>query len=604
MQAQLADGRILEFPDGTDPSVIQATVKKVIGGGFESVPEARMPVIQASRESGIIKGMTDPAAGLAQISEHLAPTTIPPEAVLAGVSTKPISNLIRQEEDIYQAERAKQGDEGFDWTRLVGNVASPATAPLFFAPMSQATLLGRMKAAVPVGAIGAGTQPVTDEDFGAAKAGQVIGGAVTAPLFPLLGKGVSETWKFGRSLFGKDIERNLIESLVRLSGANREKISTALKNAKQGETAQQALGRAVREAKARGDTDVFGTSIAKIEDELEKAQLTSDLISAVKAKQAAGREKAIGEIAETPENLRSAEVLRSAASADNYQTAFKLAVEGDDELAQIASNPYFKDMVKEAKKLTRAKESRGVDVGLTEYLHNVKLGLDNRLRIKAGDKGALDAAGVKEVQALKQQLVNWMEAKNPFYEQARLEHIELSKPINRMMIGKELEKGLISAAEKERAGPFLTAAEEAPRTIKRATGEARYKRYEDVPGMRSEDIASIEKVKEELLNIQMGKELASKKSGVLTSAIEPDKIEIPHILSRPVVIANTILRSIGKDRTPEYQAVLEELIMNPQKLGDYLALPASNPKRQIALDVMDKMNKLTASQTIGREVGQ
>ncbi len=30
IEAQLADGRILEFPDGTDPSVIQATVKRVI----------------------------------------------------------------------------------------------------------------------------------------------------------------------------------------------------------------------------------------------------------------------------------------------------------------------------------------------------------------------------------------------------------------------------------------------------------------------------------------------------------------------------------------------------------------------------------------------
>ena len=30
MRAELADGRVLEFPDGTDPSVIQATVKKVI----------------------------------------------------------------------------------------------------------------------------------------------------------------------------------------------------------------------------------------------------------------------------------------------------------------------------------------------------------------------------------------------------------------------------------------------------------------------------------------------------------------------------------------------------------------------------------------------
>lgn len=31
MRAELADGRVLEFPDGTDPAVIQATVKKVLG---------------------------------------------------------------------------------------------------------------------------------------------------------------------------------------------------------------------------------------------------------------------------------------------------------------------------------------------------------------------------------------------------------------------------------------------------------------------------------------------------------------------------------------------------------------------------------------------
>lgn len=31
IQAQLADGRILEFPDGTDPAVIQATVKRMVG---------------------------------------------------------------------------------------------------------------------------------------------------------------------------------------------------------------------------------------------------------------------------------------------------------------------------------------------------------------------------------------------------------------------------------------------------------------------------------------------------------------------------------------------------------------------------------------------
>ena len=34
--AQLADGRTPEFPDGTDPAIIQSTVKKVIAGSGTS----------------------------------------------------------------------------------------------------------------------------------------------------------------------------------------------------------------------------------------------------------------------------------------------------------------------------------------------------------------------------------------------------------------------------------------------------------------------------------------------------------------------------------------------------------------------------------------
>ena len=36
IRAELADGRILEFPEGTDPNVIQSTVKKMIAGQFEN----------------------------------------------------------------------------------------------------------------------------------------------------------------------------------------------------------------------------------------------------------------------------------------------------------------------------------------------------------------------------------------------------------------------------------------------------------------------------------------------------------------------------------------------------------------------------------------
>jgi len=42
MQARLADGRILNFPDGTDPSVIDAAVKKVIANPFSAYTEQEL----------------------------------------------------------------------------------------------------------------------------------------------------------------------------------------------------------------------------------------------------------------------------------------------------------------------------------------------------------------------------------------------------------------------------------------------------------------------------------------------------------------------------------------------------------------------------------
>ena len=42
IEAELADGRILEFPDGTAPEVIQRTVKSLIAGGQkESAPAGK-----------------------------------------------------------------------------------------------------------------------------------------------------------------------------------------------------------------------------------------------------------------------------------------------------------------------------------------------------------------------------------------------------------------------------------------------------------------------------------------------------------------------------------------------------------------------------------
>lgn len=61
MQAHLADGRVLEFPDGTDPAVVQQTVKKVLGqAGQQQLPTPNMP------SKGIAGSMQILGTGVAQ----------------------------------------------------------------------------------------------------------------------------------------------------------------------------------------------------------------------------------------------------------------------------------------------------------------------------------------------------------------------------------------------------------------------------------------------------------------------------------------------------------------------------------------------------------
>ena len=52
MQAQLADGRILDFPDGTDPKVIQETVKKLIANPLAGVSTEALEATPSSTSLG------------------------------------------------------------------------------------------------------------------------------------------------------------------------------------------------------------------------------------------------------------------------------------------------------------------------------------------------------------------------------------------------------------------------------------------------------------------------------------------------------------------------------------------------------------------------
>lgn len=72
IEAQLADGRVLEFPDGTDPSVIQATVKRIVA---QSAPPQERTFIGGAKE--LFKGLAPGAVGLVESAATGASALLP-----------------------------------------------------------------------------------------------------------------------------------------------------------------------------------------------------------------------------------------------------------------------------------------------------------------------------------------------------------------------------------------------------------------------------------------------------------------------------------------------------------------------------------------------
>jgi len=170
---------VVEFPDGmSDEQIAQA-----ISG---SIPQEKTP------SSGFMMGLKDPITAGAQ----MIPRALGAVASLGGTKPNALSDLLyreaqrvdemaKAEEQGYQAQRAKEGESGFDVARLGGNILNPAS----LVPAARVAQLARAKGLSTVGqaaaggAVGGAMQPVVGEGtFGEQKTEQVVLGGVTGPI--------------------------------------------------------------------------------------------------------------------------------------------------------------------------------------------------------------------------------------------------------------------------------------------------------------------------------------------------------------------------------------------------------------------------------------
>lgn len=215
--AELADGRKLEFPDGTDPAVIQSTVKKLIAPQTEAAQKTApsdTQKIQASLPGRMVQGVRDVLDAGAQAATHILPDSlvdgvnkatgwvnrqpvIGPLTTALGMtpaSRQEIDSGIKSNEDAYQASRKAVGNEGIDFGRLAGNIAANAPfLPTGGGPTSGKLLAQSLKAMPAGAALGAASQPVIEnqENFWKEKGMQAGVGAAAAGAAPAVMGGIA-----------------------------------------------------------------------------------------------------------------------------------------------------------------------------------------------------------------------------------------------------------------------------------------------------------------------------------------------------------------------------------------------------------------------------
>ena len=256
------------------------------------------------------------------------------------------------------------------------------------------------------------------------------------------------------------------------------------------------------------------------------------------------RRAQLSKISRTPEELRAAEEARGAAATQNYRQAFRQIA--PDLPEEFLDKPSMKAAFKEADNIAA---ERGGEATPVEQMHNIKLALD-KIVSKPEDYG-LGGAQKAAIASTRQGFINEL-LSVPEYAKARADFAAQSVPINKMKVGQALLDAAMEPVTEgaTRAGTFARAVEEAPKTIKKATGQEFFTKLEEVLSPDEMDI--VNNVRDEFRRTKLADEQAKLGAKAapeveeLASAKVTSAMNIP-FLNRAWTIANTVVkRSLGK----------------------------------------------------------
>lgn len=552
------------------------------------------------REGGFMKGYSDTAMGIGQLAEKMQGGPADPE-IRAIQGDSPLSDQLKRGEISYQGNRILEGDEGIDWDRIAGNIVNPTTLAGATATVP-AKLGGKVLQGMALGGGFAGAQPVYDDDYWSSKGMQVGTGMAVGTALPVVGAGAGKVFNKIAPYFSdktKLAEKELSKDLSDLLGPQKEKVVDALTRYKSyvsQPTPSQAIAQATRASREAGLPDEFGEAIIRLSKDVSREPTVGSNMNTKAVEQAMARENLLKSIAGTEDDMAKAVSYRSEQVAPLYKAVeiSKNQVDASPVLSKIddflALNKNERDIVAPLTQI-RNKLVSGDEI---ESSPNALMSLSKEIkRLMGKTTDGKNAYNVKVLDEIKGVLDDQIGLGEGAYSAAQSKYKELSIPINRMKVGEELMKSLKSAQEKETAAPFLKAMQEAPRTLKKATGFARYDKLDDVLSL--DQVDKIKRISQELLDQQKAAQMASGTRSVLPDVMSKESIRLPGILERNVVIANAILKKLETNKSPEYKEILSQLLNDPDKLAKALQAKEGLAK-QVAMDIARNMTTIQGAQ--------
>lgn len=591
--AQLSDGRTLEFPDGTDPSIIQRTVKNTLGIKESPAPKptpltrdnpdpisnfiidklaaapglGNAPDIQGSIPGRLIQGLADLPVGALQL----------------GANALGMGDAINQRiKDINSRTEALRGpNAGFDWSRLAGNIASPVGLVAAAKVPIAATRAGKIGQGIAIGGVGGATAPVTDagDNFASEKAAQIGTGMALGGVIPAASpfittpvkaayRGLIEPWMNPAAIKGRaflEAAGDKADDIINYLRQNKEIVPGSRPTA--GEAAAPA-GSAEFSALQKQASEIAPTPYAARESEQNAARLAS--------LRTVGKDEAA---------LKAAEATRKSVSDPLYEAARNnmLPVDARPVLIKLdtllAKNPGNPELVSA---LTSVRRGLVGPEGRPTYdAQELASSIDGLKAAAAKQDNKFIAGTLKTLQGDLEKIL-------PGYELAQKTFKTLSKPVNQMQVGQYLENKLIPAQSddaKQKAASYAAALRDVPGTIKRSTGAPRYEKLEQI--LTPDQMSVVNGIRDDLARGMRYTDLAGKGAKAapdISGAYSKEKI--PGILNRGVMVANAIISRLEGKVNKKLAAEIAADMLNPPKVAETLSAAKTRAERNNALASM------------------